>query len=474
MSRRIPKRQLWFPIAILLVLVLTACASQNPIVLGSSVPSSQDIDNDAILTGTNVTVTGNVNGNVLAAGRDITIDGNVSGSLFAVGEDIIINGQVEGGVYAGALNMVLAEAGAIGQNLYFVGVRLETQSGSTVGRDLFAASLTANLGGNVGRDTNAIIGVLEIINLILESLQGNFNVPDLFPSSSLVPALNLTSLPKSSLAFGALSAFGIQEALEAGPALAPEPQDIDQEALQEAVFPRVQEFIILLILGALTIWLLPARLVDWSNQGRRHPYQSTGYGLVGAIMAPVTAGLVAILLLAAGLFIGLLGFWQPALLFILLGYSGLGLGLGIFLLAMLYVSKIIVAFLVGDLVLKRISPASREYKILSLLIGLFIYEVLRLIPYLGWAIGVVVTLLGLGAIWMAYRRKRLLADLEALQAEAQAEGRLEGTESEEEETEESSDTDETEANTAEPTAEETEADEKAEGSPDEEESETEK
>jgi hypothetical protein len=39
----------------------------------------------------------------------------------------------------------------------------------------------------------------------------------------------------------------------------------------------------------------------------------------------------------------------------------------------------------------------------SLALGAFIYEVLRIIPFLGWLIGVLVTLVGLGAIYFVVR-----------------------------------------------------------------------
>jgi hypothetical protein len=62
--------------------------------------------------------------------------------------------------------------------------------------------------------------------------------------------------------------------------------------------------------------------------------------------------------------------------------------------------------MVGTLILKRLSPQTLEYRILPLLLGLVLYVILRSIPMLGWAIEVIVTLFGLGAIWVALRDQR--------------------------------------------------------------------
>jgi hypothetical protein len=39
-------------------------------------------------------------------------------------------------------------------------------------------------------------------------------------------------------------------------------------------------------------------------------------------------------------------------------------------------------------------------------LGLVLYVVLRAIPILGWVIEGIVTIFGLGAIWLAYRHRR--------------------------------------------------------------------
>jgi hypothetical protein len=57
-----------------------------------------------------------------------------------------------------------------------------------------------------------------------------------------------------------------------------------------------------------------------------------------------------------------------------------------------------VAYMVGSLIFSIIAPVALNDAILPLLLGLLIYVPLASIPNLGFVIGLVTTLIGLGAI----------------------------------------------------------------------------
>jgi hypothetical protein len=76
----------------------------------------------------------------------------------------------------------------------------------------------------------------------------------------------------------------------------------------------------------------------------------------------------------------------------------------LFQVAITFLSKAIVAYLVGTFILSKIASHIMQYRILPLLLGLLIYVPLAAIPYLGTFIGLVVTLFGLGAIWLSRKQ----------------------------------------------------------------------
>jgi hypothetical protein len=91
----------------------------------------------------------------------------------------------------------------------------------------------------------------------------------------------------------------------------------------------------------------------------------------------------------------------------MLGLIGLGLAVTIFWLSIVYFSKIVIVMLVGKLLFKRWIPKYAHNRVLPLLTGVILYALLASIPYLGWLVTVVVTLLGLGAIWIVSYPRRL-------------------------------------------------------------------
>ncbi len=80
-----------------------------------------------------------------------------------------------------------------------------------------------------------------------------------------------------------------------------------------------------------------------------------------------------------------------------------------FLISTSYLAQIIVSFLTGRLLLGRIESNQAAGRVLPLVIGLILYVILRAIPVLGLLVGLVVVLLGLGAIsywrWTRFRRR---------------------------------------------------------------------
>jgi hypothetical protein len=99
------------------------------------------------------------------------------------------------------------------------------------------------------------------------------------------------------------------------------------------------------------------------------------------------------------------------------GMSGTIIWLGIlaifamifgFVLVTAFLTKIIVAWLGGKLILARIKPELVENKVWPLVIGVVILALLIALPYIGWLFGILVMFIGLGALWI-WGRERMQA-----------------------------------------------------------------
>jgi uncharacterized protein involved in cysteine biosynthesis len=80
----------------------------------------------------------------------------------------------------------------------------------------------------------------------------------------------------------------------------------------------------------------------------------------------------------------------------------------------MYGSKLVVAYWAGKFLIKN--SFKREHKeVWYLVTGVLLYQLLNLIPIVGWIIGVVISLIGIGAIWYTLQnhdRAGILPDFE--------------------------------------------------------------
>jgi len=376
-----------------------------------SLQTGQTIDNDVFIAQQLISIDGTVNGDVFALGNRVVINGDVNGSLFTAGQSVEINGKVSGTAYSAALALALGPDSVLERNLYFIGGTFTAQEGAQIQRDLNTICLDAKISGQIGRNTNAMIGILNLIQFVIQNLSGVID----FPEWMLQPIGFATPSVGAGIGSAWLFTYLLQEPVKTG--------GIDTERLAEWGLDLLRQFGLLLVLGLIVIWLFHKPLSQSARYLRSHPLASLGYGLLGIfILANVTlvVFLVASLVFVLGLWIGFLGLWDFTLAFWLLSFSALGFFLASIWIIATYGTKLIVAYLVGVWLFEKLAPKANLPKFLALAVGLLIYSLLRSIPMVGWVTGVLVTAWGLGAIWVAYRAREFCEGDSAPTAETES------------------------------------------------------
>ena len=381
-----------------------------------SIASGEVIENDALLAGTTVKVDGDVVGDVFAGGAIVEINGNVDGSLVAVGQNVVINGTVGGTVYVAAVTLDLGPEAESARNVYFIGASVATGEESVIGRDLVLASMGANLSGEIGRNTVGMIGPWELFKWFME-LIGRPVFEPTFSSGAADPSIRVEDHPvqfsgfipqiDSLLPVSMLNSIsGTTDKFINAEQLAQSSSGIDTETVLGWLRGILEEYVTLLVFGLIAIWLFASFLKRSGDKLEEKPLKSTGIGLLGLVISVALIGvviLVFVLILMLGIGLGAIGLWDLAWAVWGVGFSSLGLAFWLSLLFVSYGTKVIVAFLVGTLILRRLAPDSLKYKILPLLLGLLLYVLLAWLPYFGWVVAVLVNAIGLGAAWLAYR-----------------------------------------------------------------------
>ncbi|MGD2050114.1 MAG: hypothetical protein PVH03_11475 [Chloroflexota bacterium] len=416
-----PHKRLWLVVFLVLLslFTFTRSARAQEIMGGSRIPAGTIFDNDALLIGDDVILDGTVLGDVLAIGRTVTVNGNVDGSLVTLAETVIVNGEVDGSVFSGALTLEAGDQAAIGRSAYFVGARLVTQPESQIGRDLVASTLGAQLNGNVGRDVKAVIGLIEIVDRAIQSFDIQPDLSDLRISVPRAPEAE-----EATMAQGANPLTGLDRSKQARyvrPAggllyqatIQDEDQPPGEQANQNETIAWFQEqgrlLVQYLIVGALAAWIVPSRFYRWSDRLRHRPVASGLYGFVGFITGFAGAVILFVLFLVTGIGLATIALNGLALATWSLGFSSTWLAFSVFLLFVIFLSKVIVSYLGGLLILERLAPRAARYWIWPLLLGLVLYVLLRAIPFLGLAVGLLATFFGLGAAILALNRNDALS-----------------------------------------------------------------
>ena len=384
-------------VSIAAMMVFPASAQAGKIIKTNTVQAGKTINNDVFLTGENPIVEGIINGDVFVFGSNLNIKGEVNGSVFAIAKKINLEGNISGNFYALSSGYIQKSGAQIERSLYLSGLSLLLEKDAKIGRDLNALTLSAGLRGDIARDTNATVGFFELLRLLRENVSQTITgIPSAYQFAQMNPrsiTQNLENMPRRALTRMATPSTN--------------------SAFLQWLLTSLTALATFLIVGLLALCLLPKRFQTWVTEVQKKPFASAGYGaivLVNGYLMPIL--LVALL---TGAVLGLLYLSLPSLAWMLFwGVLGVFVAtFSLFLISVAFLSKTIVAYWAGEFIFKKLAPQALEYKIFPLLLGLFIYVLLASIPYLGFFIGLVVTLLGLGSLWLARHQAQITVEAKA-------------------------------------------------------------
>jgi cytoskeletal protein CcmA (bactofilin family) len=445
-------------LAVTMVLMLAATSVQTARAMeidkDGNVGADEVVNDDLILTadvvemagtvngnllafGSTITISGTVNGDVITGGSTVNITGTVNGNVFAMGGEILVDGKVADSLFFGGNSLTLGPKASVGSNLYAAGFNISLQSGSTVTRDIAAAGYQVILAGEIGRDVRAGVGAFELTGKVGRNVIVDVGEPSEDNSSAAYSYM-------SSMPFGHVSRIipvglhisseaviggkleytsaveqtaGIQATPEGGVVYhyVPRENGSNQSDIKNIhvinfgsmvmnyVFGVIREFLTLILLGALAVWLIPSLLTRATGTLRAKPLPSLGWGFIVLIAGLIALVIASILILMLGLAIGVVTLFGLMSAVFGIGFSAIGLSGAVFLAIAQYGSKLVVALLIGDLILRLFRKDYSASSFWPLLLGILLMVFVDAVPILGTLVSFFVILFGLGAIWMIFR-----------------------------------------------------------------------
>lgn len=353
-----------------LIIPVVALAAELRVGESPSFSSSETVTNDLYLAGGSVTSSGKVNGDLSVGGGNILVNGAVSQDLFVGGGSITIVADIGDDVRVAGGNVIVS--GKIGNDL------------------VAAAGQTSISGGGVGGDVLWAGGMLRVDAPVAGSMRlagGEVVINARVRGNVEFKGTKLT-LGKDAVIDGNLTYAAQAEATKEEGAVVKGQTAFEP---QKSNAPEVSAKSIIAILSVLFFGKFLASLVFALALGlffRRYalslvgnvvaqPLLEAGRGLIVLIVLPIVS--VILLVSLIGIPLGLLG---------LISFA-----------ALLLVACPLAAILTGSVVHKWIFKPS-EYQVTwqTILLGVFIYTLLGLIPVIGSLAKFVLMLLALGSI----------------------------------------------------------------------------
>ncbi|MBI3805280.1 MAG: polymer-forming cytoskeletal protein [Nitrospirae bacterium] len=321
----------------------------------------QVINEDYFAWGDVVEILGTVHGDLYAAGREIRVAGTVDGDLLAAGGKIDLAGRV--GQDARLMGGEVRVRGEVGKNLTLAGGQIDLTEAAVVHGNVTSAAGNVTVSGKIDRNLKAMAGDVRLTPtaVVVGDMTYRSRDPAKIEPGAKIEGMVMQRTPSPMSDFSPGRIVGMMAGL--------------------FFFFKIISLVSTLIMGLLLIFLLPGFSRAVVSTLKEHPMASLGWGLIWLIVTPVV------------------------LLTLLVTVVGIPLALILFPLYLisLYLARIVILLWAGTALLERMGK--RGDPGWGLLIGLFVYAFVTLIPGPGGLITFFVILFGLGAVLLTLRAK---------------------------------------------------------------------
>ncbi|MCJ7515911.1 MAG: hypothetical protein MUO89_08135 [Dehalococcoidia bacterium] len=367
-------------LVVALVAMLLAFGTSVPVLAADlrsgdtiTVASGDVVDDDLYVAGSTITIDGTVNGDLWALGNTITVNGEVNGSVVAIGQTVNIDGNVGHAVRLAGETINIS--GNVSGDLIVFASEANISSQAKIGGDFLFGAGTVRIEGLIGR--NAKGGGSEVT--ITNAVGGNAELA--------VENLTLTSTAniQGNLTYTGKNEADIQAGAKVGGKTIHNMPEVKKPAPFSGIGGKILGFLMAFVTGLIIVLIMPGRSVSSADSIRNKPWASLGWGAVILFATPIAAILVCFTVI--GIPVGLIALVLYAIA--------------------IYISQVFVSLFLGRWIIGRFRETdSKAIMVGALASGLVIITLLKLIPFLGFWIGLAVALFGLGAVLVSETTSR--------------------------------------------------------------------
>jgi len=338
--------------------------------------AGQVVQGDYFAFGPHVEISGIVNGDLYAAGGEVVVDGVINGDVIVAGAKVLLSGTIAQDARVAGAHIIVS--GTIGRNATLGGVDVHLTEQATVRENLIAGGAYVQLAGAIGRDARVGAWQATFSNAIER---------DVIVAAESVRLTSKASVGGRLRYWGEAAPSIDQEAIVRGSITRrPLPEGWNIERARQGLIgmrflAAFVSFLSTLILGLIFLRLFPQFAGRVTEALRERPGLASGWGLAATVVTPIVAisFIVTVLVLPAGV--------------ILLALYGV----------MLYLARIFAITCAGQFLMRR--PADSSSLAKPFVVGLLVYSLLTVVPFIGGLVTVVTVILGVGALVIAGRQR---------------------------------------------------------------------
>jgi cytoskeletal protein CcmA (bactofilin family) len=349
-----------------------------------TLPADAVVKTDLIVFGDSVDIDGTVDGDLITFGRNLTVTGHVTGDVISFGNVTQISGVVDGSVRTFSNQFTLH--GKIGKNLMGFGGQLETDAQSTIGWGVTLFTGDARLNGRIERDILEFTGHMDLNGFV----GGNIELK----------ASDTFTLGPHAQTMGKITYKGPSQPVISSGAQLSSPVDTTIEEHKTDLFAGITFWHRLLYWGAafvfgLVLLLIAPDFFAETVQTANRFGASLGIGALVIFATPIIALLACITIVGLGVGVSTFVLWVMALY-------------GVKLFVATWLGRKIVgkSSFVGVVAGAKTWPVPYKGALIGqMALGLLLLDGIRIVPYFGLFLAVVVKCWGFGALVLTlYRR----------------------------------------------------------------------
>ena len=393
------------------------------------------IEDDLYVAAGTFTLDGTVKGDLIVVGGTIQINGTVEGDLMAAGQSVIVNGTVEDDVRIAGQVLMLGLGAEVADDVMAAGLSFESKGGSSVGGSFLFAGYQTLLAGDVAEDVQFAGGGLRLSGSVAGDVSAEVGEAEEGPPPTLFMSFMPSAAPMPSVPMGltvdemahiggnleytSKTEIGVAAAVVAGKTTRHEPVvEVEEERVVSPaerttnwLLGHLRRLVTLFLVGLLMVWAVPTWTRGATKALRARPLPSLGWGVVTIALFFLALLVILVAMVLLAVIFGVITLDGLAGTAVWTGILAMALLVFFFVIAVVYITKIVISFLGGQLILARVKPEWAEGRIWPLVIGVVLFVVITAIPWLGGLISFIAVLLGLGALWLlgrqAYRQRKV-------------------------------------------------------------------